>query len=444
MNSQEIEKVYTELQQRNRTIAQNTAYVEGKNPRILEEDYTYKDPDNRIPIPWAKTTVEDMSGYAAKPGNIKTHYKALDDSDISEYEQKIREIEDYNDTNLENTELYEQGCSQGVAYEWHWTSTALNAVTLTPEYKIIDNSEIIVFYNDSLKPEMTKAMRFFTDANGNMHCIHTEPLVYWEYIKEKGKSTWKQTDAGILPYQRVNVAEFPINRKKMPIFEAEKSIIDANDNLISKSVNEIDRFNALVALFPFKVDKAFIDKLKEMKAIDNLNDYEKWPEYLEKSLQNIDTFYNNLADRLERQFHKSTKIPDMSDDSFAGENVSGVAIAYKILGMEFKAAIIDSYFDKGIAKRFELINDVLESSGELSAEERQKLSYDVDHKRNLPVDKSLSVDIAMKLQALGMPMETILRILPDEYVKDVKETLAKIEEEREDQNEIVTKDGDAE
>jgi SPP1 family phage portal protein len=180
-----------------------------------------------------------------------------------------------------------------------------------------------------------------------------------------------------------------------------------------------------MALFPQKVDKEFIDKLREMNVIDDLGDFDRWPEYLEKDLGKITSFYQQLADRLERLFHKSIKVPDFSDENFVG-NSSGVALAYKLLGLEFKAAQIDLYFDKGINGRYELI-----SSG-INAGARQYPTDDyeiiIDNKRNLPVDEAGRVQIAQQLLGI-LSEETILKMLPNTIVPDVERELERISQQ---------------
>jgi SPP1 family phage portal protein len=224
----------------------------------------------------------------------------------------------------------------------------------------------------------------------------------------------------------VPLAVFPINAERVPLFEAEKSLIDAHDQLISKSQNEIDRFNALIALFPGKVDKAFIQKLSEIKVIDDLGQYDHWPEYLEKSLNNISDFYNQLADRFERLYHKSIKVPDFSDENFGGQS-TGIALAYKLLGLEFKAATIESYFKQGIIKLVELINQLFRIGTNGINPDEYKLIIKAD--RRLPVDKEAAVAVAVQLRGLGVSMETVLKALPGELVEDVAQELERIESE---------------
>ena len=416
-------------------IESNKKYVEGKNDYVLEKA-PQKAPDNRVPIPWAKTAVEDLSGYAASPGYISESFPRGDgeEPENDEYIDAMAKVYEYNRTKLLNTELYEASLSYGVAYELHYTSTKLDEFTLTPEYTIVDNTQLQLVYSDSLKPELLAAIHWKGSDKANIYYPG-----YWEQWR-RGTGGWVlYREDGVeytYPYQRVPVAVYPINRRRKPVFEAEKSIIDGHDVLISNSLNEIDRFNALIALFPGKVDKQFVDKLHELKVIQDLAEYDRWPEYLEKSLQNIDEFYNNLADRLERQFHKSIKIPDMSDDSFAGQNTSGVAIAYKILGMEFKAALVDSYFDTGLQTRFDLVNDVMQVNMNVNPDD---YTLEVKHQRNIPADRATLVDIALKLYPI-VSLETVLRMLPEELIPDVERELSRIEEERQESGDVLGMD----
>ena len=225
------------------------------------------------------------------------------------------------------------------------------------------------------------------------------------------------------PYTSVPLSIYKINRTSQPLFEAEKKMIDAHDNLISKSVNEIDRFNALIALFPDSVDAEFIQRLEEYKVVDNLGDYDRWPEFLEKSLDKINAFYSDLANRLERYIHKTMKVPDFSDEKFAG-NQSGVAIRFKLMGMEFKAASIDAYFNAGLFQRNKLINEVLNSG----TKQWENYNISIDSKRNIPVDDETKAEVAMKLMSV-VSRETLLKYLPEEIVADVELELKLLEDE---------------
>lgn len=438
LNSEDITR-YEEVQiQKIPSINENEAYTLGKNPTIFKK-VQGKDPDNRLPIPLAKAAVEDMTGYAASTGNIYIEYlEVLDESEVDkekrvEYTDINKDIYNYNQSNIETTELYTQGLTQGESYELFWVTDKLNLDhgILTPEFAMVDSKEIVTVFNKSIKPELSAAIRYWMDGEVKIADVYYPfESERWKKIETEDRrgnktSIWIRNIEGdtTYPYEDVPLSIYKINRPSQPLFEAEKEMIDGHDNLLSKSLNEIDRFNALIALFPGKVDNNFIAKMNEMKIIDDLGEWDKWPEYLEKSLSNIDEFYNNLADRLERLYHKTIKVPDFSDESFAG-NQSGVAIRYKLMGLEFKSAQIEAYFNKGLLQRQKLIDQVLNAGTKNWDEWENK----VVSKRNLPVDDAGKAEIIQKLFGI-VSRESLLRFAPNDIVENVEIELQRIEGE---------------
>ena len=424
MDEQTMKELHDQNARRQAVYRQNRSYFYGRNPWIESREQR-REPDNRIAIPFAKMAVEDMAGYAAMPGyrtveidNIRTDASVQQDAGIDTYIQLVREIESANDSDRLTAELYQEALVHGRAFELFWYDDAV-------EFARVPENEIELVYDGSLKPELVGAVRFYDRARlfARRASVYTDVDIT-DYTRE-GSGSWTESGIRLHPYGRVPINIYAINTQQQPFFEAEKGLIDAQDKLLSSSVNEVDRFNAVMALFPQKVDKEFIDKLREMNVIDDLGDFDRWPEYLEKDLGKITSFYQQLADRLERLFHKSIKVPDFSDENFVG-NSSGVALAYKLLGLEFKAAQIDLYFDKGINGRYELI-----SSG-INAGARQYPTDDyeiiIDNKRNLPVDEAGRVQIAQQLLGI-LSEETILKMLPNTIVPDVERELERISQQ---------------
>lgn len=60
-----------------------------------------------------------------------------------------------------------------------------------------------------------------------------------------------------------------------------------------------------------------------------------------------------LKKAIEQDIHKFSHIPCMSDESFGG-NVSGVAMEFKLLGMENITKIKTRYYRKGLRKRIRI------------------------------------------------------------------------------------------
>jgi len=418
MTNEELKRLKSEFDMDRQQIRRNWAYTQGKNPTVLGQ-YPKKDPDNRIPVPWAKMAVEDMTGYMGKVSlywdNLTTEASAAEDMKEDEYIQKMKVILDWNDWDLTIEEARKTALSFGRSYILVWYAEDM------VEFALVRNSEWQLIHSDDIKQKLLSAIHWMSDK-----VAHVYTDVAMEVWRESN-GDWRHIEEEDVPhfFKAVPLAVFPINYEQAPLFEAEKSLIDAHDQLISKSQNEIDRFNALIALFPGKIDKAFIQKLNEIKAIDDLGQYDHWPEYLEKSLTNIDAFYNNLADRFERLYHKSIKVPDFSDENFGGQS-TGIALAYKLLGLEFKATTIETYFKQGIVKLVELINQIIRITTTGMNPDDYKMT--IHSERRLPVDKTAAVQIAVALAGLGVSMETVLKSLPSDIIGDVEEELKRIEE----------------
>jgi len=423
---------------RNLLIWENRAYVKGNNPETLNEA-PHKKPDNRITIPFAKMAVETLCGYAGRAGDITINWEnitTIEEEATSKKAAKLdpyielqKEIAEHNEMELETSQLYEVGITQGESYELFWVSEELKLSSMmTPEYKKIPNVEIVLLWSSDIKRKLEAALRFWVSGKNHFLDVY-RPLFSERWNKLDGKNTWIRDEEfdTKYPYTEVPLAIYSINSDTVSIFQAEKDIITGNDKLLNKSVNEVDRFNAMIALFPQLVGKEMADKLVEMKIIDDLEQFEKWPQYLQKDLNGVKEFYTMVSERLEKFFHKSIKIPDFSDENFVNAQ-SGLAMAFKLIGLEFLAAKIDMYFYKGLRQRNKLINDVISMNSKFNTDDYK---MEIISKRNLPMDKPAIIDMVVKLNGI-LSKETLLKFLPEDIVKDVEAELLRLEGDQEE------------
>ena len=413
-----IEKLYTEMLAKRKVTRENMMYAGGRNVGILTQKDVSK-PDNRIVIPLAESAITDIIGYAGRPGEIHSEYvteSGIDD----EITKTLNEINKYNREGIENSELLAESLSVGEAWELWWLSDNLKLQRglATPEYKVVSPLECMPIYDNSLKPRLVAFARFWssTDDDGKVfeHCDVYDDTLLTSYTRNN--SEWYQTDSAPHGFTQVPAIGFRTTRNNVPIFESQKKIIDAIDSIMSKTQNEVDRFNALVALFPGKVDKEFIEKLSEFAKpyIDDLEGFQKWPEYLQKNYTGVTDFYRMQTELLKARFHETIKVPDMSDKEFAG-NASGVAIAYKLLGLEFLVAEIEVYFRLGIEKRFDLLKDVFAASS-YGGIDWDKYSQKIEWKRNLPMNLLETIQAAAMVQALDLSNDAVRAMIPESII----------------------------
>jgi len=420
IDSDYLNKLDKERMARAQQVNINIAYVKGKNPITLNEA-PKKAPDNRITIPLAKIAVNSLCGYK---GEIQHNYENIagnvdDKVKLTAYQDAQKTIAEYNDETIETSELYYSGLTAGVSYELLWVSKDTTDLLLTPEYRRIPAAELSFIWSRDLKPKLTAAIRYQT-FDDEMTADVYYPLLSERWVKRRDGELWARDEEGDTeyPYKNVPLAMYPINEDEECLFEAEKGLIDANDKIFNKTVNEIDRFNALIALMPGEISKEFGEKMKEIGIIDNLGEFEHWPEYLQKDLTGVTELYTGAMKWVKDLFFQSVSVPDFSDKEFLNA-ASGIAMAYKLIGLEFIASKIDTYFNKGLQQRNELINDVLALNG-FNVDDYKMV---ITSQRNLPVDNLGKAQVAQLLKGI-VSDETLLRMLP--FVKDVEKELERI------------------
>lgn len=128
--------------------------------------------------------------------------------------------------------------------------------------------------------------------------------------------------------------------------------------------------------------------------------------------------------RIQKDIHKFTNTPDLSDEHFGGVQ-SGEAMKYKLFGLEQLRVTIERQLTKGFKRRFAIIQSV-----------RNHLNDHVDFtdmriefKPNIPQSLSEYADIFVKLGG-RVSQETLLSWLPN--IENPKEELEKVKQEEQE------------
>ena len=219
----------------------------------------------------------------------------------------------------------------------------------------------------------------------------------------------------------VPVAIYKNNEEMIGDFEPIISLIDAYDVMESDTVNDFEYFvDAYLALYGFTADPEDIAQMKENRVL--LMDDGTKAEWLIKNTN--DANLENMKNRLDRDIHKFSHCPDMSDENFAG-NSSGIAIQFKMLGTENLISIKERKFKRGLQQRLELMAQIQGLLG--SAFDWRAI--DIIFKRNIPTDLSGLADTINKLSNV-VSTETLLGQLP--FIDNSQAELNRIKQEKEE------------
>ena len=166
-------------------------------------------------------------------------------------------------------------------------------------------------------------------------------------------------------------------------FEPVLGLIDAYDQLQSDRMNDKQQFvDALLLLTGCTLEtdergRSPGQQLREDKALA-LPDSDARAEWLCKQLNEADT--EVLRQALKEDIHKLCLVPDLTDREFAG-NSSGVAMRYKLLGLQQLIRVKERWFREGLRGRMRLYAAFL---GRVQGVALDPVDVEIQFSRNLP------------------------------------------------------------
>lgn len=387
-------------------------YYEGRHRILSENKKDSTAPNNRLVVNMAKYITDTAVGYFVGEPVV---YDSKDD----EYLQTVQDIFDYNDEQDHNMELAKQCSVCGSCFEMLYldedamirmaripvqngimlceTDSGFSAPmafirTIISRDKNNNDVKKVEFWNSRL------VMRFRSVNNGYLELISVEEH-YW---------------------QDVPFVEYINNEERLGDFEGVLTGIDAYNKAQSNTANYF-QYNDDAILKVLKlgdVNSQDIADMKEKGAIilEDGGDVD----WLLKQVD--DTALENYKNRLREDIHTMANVPHLCDDAFGG-NLSGVAISYKLWGLEQMCSIKERKFKKGLQRRIELITNILNIMGH---------NFDYRNitpkfRRNRPQNDMETAQIVTML-ANDLSRETRLQLMPG--VENVQDELQKLEEEK--------------
>ena len=230
-------------------------------------------------------------------------------------------------------------------------------------------------------------------------------------------------------FGKVPINEIYNNDQRFGDFEHIISLIDAYDILQSDRVNDKEQFvDALLVIRGAVLGDDDEESTEAYKALKDqgvmvLPDKDSGAAYLTRQFDesSVEVLKNSIVSDI----HKLSYVPDMSDDSFAG-NVSGVAMKYKLLMLEAQAKIKERYFAEGLRYRLECIENFLLAAGAAAIDTSQIM---MKFERSLPVNMQESAQTASLLTGV-VSKQTQIEQLP--FVEDVEAELGRIAKEQQE------------
>lgn len=197
--------------------------------------------------------------------------------------------------------------------------------------------------------------------------VYTENHITRYLVKDLNSDAYEQLGQEQHYFGGVPLVEFWNNEERQGDFEQQISLIDAYNTLMSDRVNDKEQLvDAILLLKGASLGDTeeeagrTIRLLKQYKVLELPGDNTADANWLIKNLNEADV--EILRNNIREDIHQFAMVPNLTDENFAA-NASGVAMKYKLLGLEQLAKIKERYFVQGLRERIKLFANVLRVKG---------------------------------------------------------------------------------
>ena len=392
-------------------------YYAGQHDILNKQQRANNAPNNKI-----------VSNYCAYISDMSTGFfmgKPVAYSSISENEDEVEALQEvfkYNDEAAHNMELAGEASVTGEAYELLYMDEDAKI-----RFCMVPSEEVIFVCAATLEKKILYAIRHYRVYN-------LDGVTYDEFVDvyDAQNVTSYAYDSGTVRaisgpaphyFDDVPVVAYANNKDQRGDFETVMTLVDAYDKAQSLTLDDMEDFTDAYLILK-NVGGTTDEDVAKMRH-DKVLTFEEGgsAEWLIKNLN--DTYIENIKTRLQKDIHKFSSVPDMSDESFAG-NTSGVAIKYKLIGLEQIRSHKERWFKLGLQRRIELIGGMLKLK---SAADIDFRDIEITFTANIPANSAEQAQIVKELYGL-VSQKRLLSLLP--FVTDPAEEMEELRKEQEE------------
>lgn len=355
--------------------------------------------------------------------------------DDEAYQKALDDVLNKNYINMLNFEVSKEASKKGIGF-------LLIYINEEGKLKIkkCDAEEIIPVFSTSLGEYLECAVRLSEEYDIDGKFLKEGADIYDKERIYHYERTNRAADFEFVSDEPHLLSDVPViviknNEEMIGDYEPQYSIIDGYDKGQSNTGNDVDYFaDSYLALVgaggglesigseePDEDGNRAAKNLKEHKLL--FLDEGGQAFFIEKNPN--DTATENYKNRLFKDLFFLSQVPALTDENFSG-NLTGVAIRYKLTGLEELAIMKENNFQAAQHKMIKLITDYLNTI--------QNKEYDPEqvtqkYTRNFIDNESEIISNVTQLENV-VSKETQLNMLPQNIVANAQEELDRMEAER--------------
>ena len=380
---------------------------------ILNKSYAdATKPCSHTVINYVKDITDSYCGYLATPGYISYGSK----QDIEDVMNILR----YNDYQAEDADFLLDALIHGTACELMYIDNAGQT-----RFRLINPISCFGIYDDSLTGDLMYFVRMYeADAWDETDLYYVD--VYSDVDIKHYQMSGMNGYLTLIGEEKHYFSQCPANIFTLPdeksIFDCVLTLQDAVNELVSSEIDDYSAFcDAYLTLTGVDADEEDIAKSKANRVFV-LPEGAK-TEWLTKNAN--DAQVENILKRIHDSIYRIAKCPDFSSETFVGGVSSGIAIQYRLSGMEHKAGIIEGRMKKALQRRIEIICGI----ASLKLGEEVFRDIDIEFKRNIPEDITSTINVINSLKGT-ISDATLLSQIP--FVDDVNAELEAVQKQKQE------------
>ena len=393
-------------------LIKNKKYYDGIQT-ILQKTYTDPSkPCSRTIINYCKNIADSYAGYLATPGYISY----TSENDIEEIMNILR----YNDYQAEDSDFLLDALVYGIAAELMYIDedghTRFRLINPTSCFGVCDDSltgDLLYFVRIYAASEWDNSNTYFVDVYSN------NSITQYKMSGENGQLIFIDEQPHFFSQVPANIFALPDEKS---IFDCILTLQDAANEIVSAEIDDYNAFcDAYLTLIGVDADNDDVAAMKQNRIL--LLPEGAAAQWLTKN--SSDTQVENILKRIQESIYRIAACPDFSSESFVGGVSSGVAIRYRLTGMETRAGKIEGAMKKALQRRVEIIAGI----ASLKLGEEVFRDINIDFKRNIPEDNTSLINMINSLKGT-VSDATLLGMLP--FVDDVNAELEAVKQQREE------------
>jgi SPP1 family phage portal protein len=392
------------------TLEKYKKYYDGAHA-ILNKSYSDPSkPCSKTITNYCKNIADSYCGYLASPSFIS--YRS--DEDIEEVMNILR----YNDYQAEDADFLLNALIYGVACELMYTDSFGKV-----RFKLIDPTQCFAIYDDSLTNDLLYFVRMYKADDWNESDIYNVD-VYGDWSVKHYTMTGTNGYLTFIDEEYHFFKQCPANIFTLPdaksIYDCIMSLQDAANELLSSEIDDYSAFcDAYLTLTGLDASSDDILSMKENRVL--ILPEGASANWLTKNA--VDAQVENILKRIHDSIYRIAACPDFSSESFVGGVSSGIAIRYRLTGMETRAAKICAEMKKALQRRVEIICGI----ASLKLGEEVYRDIQIEFKRNIPEDNTAIINMINTLKGT-VSDATLLSQL--DFIPDVNAELEAVEAQK--------------